>query len=69
MIVCMRCLSTLVTGLVCMLSTAQSVVAQVPDRPGPPPQSTPLGAYIAAFVLFGLVSFAAWKSSKRTHQD
>jgi hypothetical protein len=74
MIVCMRCLHTLMMGLIMAIvpaveSFAPAAVDQAMPQPNAPPQNTPVHAYIITFVLLVLVSFAAMKSCKRTHQD
>ena len=69
MIVCMHRLPALAVTLIALGCLPAALWAQVPDKPGAPPQTTSVAAYVIAFVLFGLITFAAWKSSKRTHQD
>jgi len=50
---------------------AEIAMAQsdAPQRPGPPPESAPWIAYALGIVLVFVVGVAAFKSSKRGHQD
>ncbi len=55
------------TALVAM---AADVMAQIPDKPGPPPSAgNPIVAYVIAGILIAGVCVGAMKSSKRTHLD
>ena len=73
MIVCMRWLPTLMVGLMVSLMPVAELLAEAKEvlltKPGAPPHANPVASYVVAFFLIILVSFAAWKSSKRTHQD
>lgn len=59
----------MIVALAVLVLTAAPVLAQVPDKPGPPPQSNPWPAWIIAIVCLAGVCVAAFKSAKRTHQD
>ncbi|MDX1565227.1 MAG: hypothetical protein R3236_07475 [Phycisphaeraceae bacterium] len=65
----MHRLSAFAAVLIALGCLPAALWAQVPAKPGAPPQTTSVMAYVVAFILLGLISFAAWKSSKRTHQD
>ena len=58
-----------VFGIVSIGLTGVTAIAQAPPAPGPPPDSNPMFSYAVAIGLLLLVGFAAFKPSKRGHQD
>ncbi|MBI1370149.1 MAG: hypothetical protein GC162_16030 [Planctomycetes bacterium] len=55
-----------------ILLAASQCFAQIPPKPGPPPNASAGEVYIPWGIVVGLmiiVCFGAWKSSGRTHQD
>lgn len=62
-------LNPMIVGLATLLIAAAPLLAQVPAKPGPPPQANPWPAWIIAIVCIAGVCVAAFKSAKRTHQD
>ena len=52
-----------------LLLMTSPLLAQVPAEPGPPRATAPYAAYSFALILIGGVLAAAFKNSKRTHQD
>ena len=59
------------TALIVLLTTTGAAMAQLPRLPGDakPGNVSPLIAYGIALILIALVGIAAFKSSKRSHQD
>ncbi|MBI1372685.1 MAG: hypothetical protein GC159_07970 [Phycisphaera sp.] len=45
------------------------LLAQIPPKPGPPPDNRSLIPYFIAFVLTFIVGVGAMKGAKRSHQD
>ena len=52
-----------------VIGFAAPLIAQVPNAPGPPPETNPWPAYMIGAAITTLIFLAAWKGSKRTHQD
>jgi hypothetical protein len=58
------------TAWATLITACAPVLAQIPDKPGPPPPAgNPVVAYAIAAVLIAAVCVGAMKSSKRTHLD
>jgi hypothetical protein len=49
--------------------TAGFASAQIPKDPGPPRPTAPYAAYALTAICLGAVFVAAFKNSKRSHQD
>jgi hypothetical protein len=52
-----------------LLLTAAPALAQIPAKPGQPPQANPWFGWLMAIVCLAAACIGAFKSSKRTHQD
>ena len=51
------------------MGAASPLLAQIPDKPGPPPEGGSVLTYVIMLALVGVVCMGALKSSKRGHQD
>jgi len=48
---------------------ALPVLADIPSKPGPPPENRSLLPYAIAIILTACVCIGAMKGAKRSHQD
>lgn len=58
-----------ITAAMWVLGSGAVAMAQLPKEPGPPPTNNSLIPYAFGVVLLAGVGVAAFKNSKRTHQD